>query len=160
MALGLRKQSQIISFPHFFSLCSQIFIYYLVHCFAIPRHRLSLSLALVHWFFTKFVCLFIATRAIFQLSGGCHHCRWQGCKEVGPWRVKIGPTKWAKLKWSFDKLFSAWNIGHIWWFMKMVNFFEFFAFVPEIPSPKHHQIQEFANNYHISAIKINKMFVS
>jgi hypothetical protein len=25
-------------------------------------------------------CLFIATRAIFQLSGGCHHCRWQGCK--------------------------------------------------------------------------------
>jgi hypothetical protein len=27
-----------------------------------------------------FVCLFIATRAIFQLSGGCHHCRWQGCK--------------------------------------------------------------------------------
>jgi hypothetical protein len=27
-----------------------------------------------------FVCLFIAARAIFQLSGGCHHCRWQGCK--------------------------------------------------------------------------------
>jgi hypothetical protein len=26
------------------------------------------------------VCLFIATWAIFQLSGGCHHCRWQGCK--------------------------------------------------------------------------------
>jgi hypothetical protein len=24
--------------------------------------------------------LFVATRAIFQLSGGCHHCRWQGCK--------------------------------------------------------------------------------
>jgi hypothetical protein len=21
------------------------------------------------------VCLFVATRAIFQLSGGCHHCR-------------------------------------------------------------------------------------
>jgi hypothetical protein len=28
----------------------------------------------------SFVCLFIATRAIFQLYGGCHHCRWQGCK--------------------------------------------------------------------------------
>jgi hypothetical protein len=27
-----------------------------------------------------FVCLCIATRAIFQLSVGCHHCRWQGCK--------------------------------------------------------------------------------
>ena len=27
-----------------------------------------------------FVCLFIATRAIFQLSCGCHHCQWQGCK--------------------------------------------------------------------------------
>jgi hypothetical protein len=24
--------------------------------------------------------LFIAAQAIFQLSGGCHHCRWQGCK--------------------------------------------------------------------------------
>ena len=30
-----------------------IFIWYLVHCFAIPRYRLSLSLALIHWFFTK-----------------------------------------------------------------------------------------------------------
>ena len=27
-----------------------------------------------------FVCLFIAAWAIFQLSGGCHHYRWQGCK--------------------------------------------------------------------------------
>jgi hypothetical protein len=25
----------------------------LVHCFAIPRYRFSLSLALIHWFFTK-----------------------------------------------------------------------------------------------------------
>jgi hypothetical protein len=40
----------------------------------------------------------------------------------------------------------------------MVKFFEFFAIVPEIPSPKHHEIQEFANNYRISAMKINKMF--
>jgi hypothetical protein len=29
---------------------------------------------------TDFVCLFTATRANFQLSGGCHHYRWQGCK--------------------------------------------------------------------------------
>jgi hypothetical protein len=27
-----------------------------------------------------FGCLFIATWAIFQLSGGCHHYWWQGCK--------------------------------------------------------------------------------
>jgi hypothetical protein len=27
-----------------------------------------------------FVCLFIAARAIFQLSGGCRHYRWQGRK--------------------------------------------------------------------------------
>jgi hypothetical protein len=27
-----------------------------------------------------FVCLFTAAREIFQLSGGCHHSRWQGCK--------------------------------------------------------------------------------
>jgi hypothetical protein len=39
------------------------------------------------------------------------------------------------------------------------KFFEFFAIVPEIPSPKHHEIQEFAKNYHISDMKINKMFV-
>jgi hypothetical protein len=27
-----------------------------------------------------FVCLFTCARAIFQLFGGCHHYRWQGCK--------------------------------------------------------------------------------
>jgi hypothetical protein len=32
----------------------------------------------------------------------------------------------------------------------------FFAIVPEIPNPKHHEIQEFAKNYHISAMKIKK----
>jgi hypothetical protein len=53
MAFGLRKKSRIISFPDFFSLCLQIFIWYLVHCFAIPRYRLSFSLILIHWFFTK-----------------------------------------------------------------------------------------------------------
>jgi hypothetical protein len=35
-------------------------------------------------------------------------------------------------------------------------FFEFFAIVPEIPCPKHHEIQEFAKNYHISTMKIKK----
>jgi hypothetical protein len=34
-------------------------------------------------------------------------------KGAGPRRVKIGPIKWAKLNLSFDKLFSAWKIGHI-----------------------------------------------
>jgi hypothetical protein len=43
--------------------------------------------------------------------------------------------------------------------MDMVNFSEFFAIVPDIPSPKYHEIQEFAENCHISAMKINKMFV-
>jgi hypothetical protein len=32
-------------------------------------------------------------------------------------------------------------------------FFAYFANVPEIPSPKHHEIQEFGQNYHISAMK-------
>jgi hypothetical protein len=27
-----------------------------------------------------FVCLFWVARAIFQLSGDCHHYRWWGCK--------------------------------------------------------------------------------
>ena len=31
-------------------------------------------------------------------------------------------------------------------------FFLFFAIVPEIPSPKHREIQEFCKNCHISAI--------
>jgi hypothetical protein len=31
-------------------------------------------------------------------------------------------------------------------------FFKFFAIVPEIPSPKHHEIQEFCQNCHISGI--------
>jgi hypothetical protein len=47
-------------------------------------------------------------------------------KEAGPRRLKIGPIKCAKLNWSFDKLFSAWKIGHIWWFMEMVNIFWIF----------------------------------
>jgi hypothetical protein len=34
-------------------------------------------------------------------------------KGAGPRRVKNCPIKWAKLKLSFDKLFSAWTIGHI-----------------------------------------------
>jgi hypothetical protein len=45
------------------------------------------------------------------------------------------------------------------WFMGMIKVFEFFAIVPKIPSPKHHKIQEFGQNYDISAMKINKMFV-
>jgi hypothetical protein len=44
---------EFYSFPDFFSLCLQIFIWYLVHCFAIPRYRSNLSLILIHWFFTK-----------------------------------------------------------------------------------------------------------
>jgi hypothetical protein len=39
------------------------------------------------------------------------------------------------------------------------TFFLIFAIVPEIPSPKGHEIQEFGQNYHISAIRINNMFV-
>jgi hypothetical protein len=53
VALGIRKKSQIISFTNFFSLCWQIFIWYLVHCFALPRYRSSLSLVSIHWFFLK-----------------------------------------------------------------------------------------------------------
>jgi hypothetical protein len=34
-------------------------------------------------------------------------------KEVGQRRFKIGPMKWAKFNWSFDKLFSAWKMRHI-----------------------------------------------
>jgi hypothetical protein len=36
------------------SLCLQIFIWYLVHCFAISRYRSSWSFVSIHWFFSKF----------------------------------------------------------------------------------------------------------
>jgi hypothetical protein len=44
---------EFYSISDFFSLCLHIFIWYLVHCFAIWRYRSSLSLVLIHWFFTK-----------------------------------------------------------------------------------------------------------
>jgi hypothetical protein len=34
------------------------------------------------WTQVIFVCLFIAAWAIFQLSSGCYHYRWQGCKRL------------------------------------------------------------------------------
>jgi hypothetical protein len=40
------------------------------------------------------------------------------------------------------------------------NFFEFFAIVPEIPSPKHQEIQEFGKNYHISAMELSNFTYS
>jgi hypothetical protein len=39
--------------------------------------------------------------------------------------------------------------------LKMVNFLEFFAIVPKIPSPKHHENQEFGQNYDISDMKFS-----
>jgi hypothetical protein len=36
----------------------------------------------------------------------------------------------------------------------------FFAFVPEILSPKHHEIQEFGKNYHISVMKFSNFTYS
>jgi hypothetical protein len=41
--------------------------------------------------------------------------------------------------------------------MEMVKFVQFFAIVPEILSPKRHEIQEFAKNYHISAMKFSNL---
>jgi hypothetical protein len=46
-----------------------------------------------------FVCLFIAARAIFQLSGVCHHYRWQGCK--------FWPMLGAQGLWAGRDLFRA-----------------------------------------------------
>ena len=42
----------------------------------------------------------------------------------------------------------------------MVNFFEFFAVLLEIPSHKHRKIQEFGQNYHISAMKFSNFTYS
>jgi hypothetical protein len=51
-------------------------------------------------------------------------------------------------------------MGHICWFIEMVKFFEFFAIVLQIPSPKYHEIHEFGRNYHISAMKFSNFIYS
>jgi hypothetical protein len=43
----------ILQFSRLFSLWLQIFTWYMVHCFAIPRYRSSVSLVSIHWFFMK-----------------------------------------------------------------------------------------------------------
>jgi hypothetical protein len=54
MALGLREISHwIISFPHFFCSCFQIFFSYLVQWLWHIKYISSLSLVLIHLFFTK-----------------------------------------------------------------------------------------------------------
>jgi hypothetical protein len=55
MALELSHFKEFYSFLHvFFSLLTDLlFIWYLVHCFAILRYRSSLSLVSIHWFFPK-----------------------------------------------------------------------------------------------------------
>jgi hypothetical protein len=42
----------------------------------------------------SFVCLFWVAWAIFQLSGDCHHCRWQGCK-FKPMLSAYGISQWG-----------------------------------------------------------------
>jgi hypothetical protein len=53
MPLELSHFNGFYSFPHFFSLCLQIFILYLVRCFTIRRYRSSLSLVWIHQFSPK-----------------------------------------------------------------------------------------------------------
>jgi hypothetical protein len=69
MALGLRKILWIsIHFPDFFSFCLRICIWYLVHRFAVPRYRSSLSLVLIHWFLTKLWPLDLENIMNYQFS--------------------------------------------------------------------------------------------
>jgi hypothetical protein len=55
---------------------------------------------------------------------------------------------------------SKLNFWHIIFCMEdraymMVKIFEFCALVPEILSPKHHEIQDFGQNYHTSDLCIH-----
>jgi hypothetical protein len=45
------------------------------------------------------------------------------------------------------------NYDDLW--RSLVIFKKKITIVPDIPSPKHHEIQEFGKNYHISTMKIN-----
>jgi hypothetical protein len=67
MALGLRKISRIISFPHFFSLRTDIHLIFgtlLCH----TKMQISLSFVFIHWFFTKLWPLDLKDITIFQFS--------------------------------------------------------------------------------------------
>jgi hypothetical protein len=59
-------------------------------------------------------CLFVPARAMFQLSGGCHHCRWQGCK----FRLMLLTTRLLALRVLLHATPTAtWDLrflGHIW----------------------------------------------
>jgi hypothetical protein len=48
--------------------------------FVVEGGQSSISLMEFPWLRIVFVCLFWVSRAIFQLSGNCHHYRWQGCE--------------------------------------------------------------------------------
>jgi hypothetical protein len=67
--LHQKKKNQINSFPHFFSLCLQIFIWYLVLCFAVPRYRLSSSLVFIHLNFTELWPMYL--QKCYELSVSC-----------------------------------------------------------------------------------------
>jgi hypothetical protein len=51
--MDFEKYHQFSVFRTFFLSCFQLFIWYLVHCFTIPRYRSISSLVLIHWSFTK-----------------------------------------------------------------------------------------------------------
>jgi hypothetical protein len=54
-----------------------------------------------------FICLFIAAWAILQLSGGCHHYLWHGCKS--------GPMLGAQGLWAGRDLYRATSTATFIW---------------------------------------------
>jgi hypothetical protein len=77
-------------------------IFWMVGTFHGYQKSWPCDLDLCVWPSYCFVCLFIAAWAIFQLSGGCHHYRWQGCK----FRPMLGAQGHWK-NWSYLCLLNS-----------------------------------------------------
>jgi hypothetical protein len=103
------NETGILIFPRVQNTCENIIKIPSYNCNKIPYTTLKDCIFCLLHFLGSVVCF-------SQIWKVLEH-------RVGPRRVKIGPIKGAKLNWSFDKLFSAWKIGRIWWFMEMVLFF-------------------------------------
>jgi hypothetical protein len=122
--IGLHSvhQSGKSVFRTFFCSCFQIFIWYLVHCFAITRYRSSSSLVLIHWFFTKLWPLDLEKYHEFN-SFSALFC---SCFQIFIWYIAL-PYQDAKFEFGVDPfifhIVMALGLRKISWTISFPHFF-------------------------------------
>jgi hypothetical protein len=75
-----------------------------------------------------------------------------GLQRSRPTKGKNRPNKFGKIELKFWPIIFYMEDRANMMVYRVGKIFEIFAFVLEIPSPKYHEIQEFGQNFHISAI--------